>query len=112
MIDKVLAIFFAMMYWVNNDAYTMQVFIHIGTHNYPVARTDCRASRVLRDQLLQKTLGRTPKASPSSMVISANLQFKGNQLIGKDKEKLLHISYTEMQKVMYKFKNFTSPTLC
>jgi hypothetical protein len=65
-----LALCFAMMYWVTCNASTSRACIHIGSHNHPVARGDCRESRVLRDQLLQEVVGRSPKASSSSIAMA------------------------------------------
>lgn len=76
-----------------------------------MAGGDCKESSVLRDQLLQDVVGRTPKVSPSSIAMSTNIEFLRDQLIGKDGEKLLLILDTEIQEVMYKFKSFTNPTL-
>jgi hypothetical protein len=60
---------------------------------------------VLWDQLLQEAVGRSPTSSPSSIAMSASLEFLGDQLIGKDGEKPLLISDIEMQEVMYKFES-------
>jgi hypothetical protein len=100
-----------MMYWVTGNASTSRACTHIGSHNYHVARGDCRESRVLQDQLLQEAVGRSPTSSLSSIAMSASLGFLGDQLIGKYGKKPLLISDTEMQEVMYKFESITSPTL-
>ena len=48
--------------------------------------------------------------SPSSIVMSAGIEFLGDQLIGKNGENSLLITDIEMQEVMYKFESL--PVLC
>lgn len=89
----------------------MQVCTHIGTHDHHVACGDCTELHMLRDQLLQKTIGRTLKASLSSIAMSTSLEFLEDQHIGKDGDKPLLISDIKMQETMWKFDRFTGPIL-
>ena len=62
----------------------------------PYSHGDCRELR---------------KVFRPSIAMLASLDLLGDQLISKDREKLLLICNTKMQKLMYKFGCFTYPTL-
>lgn len=101
----------ALMYWVTGGVTTTRACIHIGHHDHPVGRGECRESRVLRDRLISEAVDRTPKASPSSITMSASLEFLGDLLLGEEGEPSVQMTDTEMQDVMHKFESYTSPTI-